>query len=171
MKKPELTHARLLETLHYEPSTGVFTWLIPPLRSQVRAGDRAGSAHGRGYWRIMISGKAYFAHRLAWFYVHGEWPSEHIDHKFRDKGDNRISELRESSPAQNQQNIEAAQKNSASGVRGVFWSKASGKWCAKICAGGVHVTLGYSDDLAVAAAMRAQAKAVYHPGYIARGEQ
>ena len=39
---------------------------------RVRRGDVAGWLDDSGYLRIRIDGKAYYAHKLAWFYVTGE---------------------------------------------------------------------------------------------------
>ncbi len=46
----------------------------------------------------------YKAHRLAWFYVHGVWPKEQIDHINGDKADNCIANLRLADFSKNQAN-------------------------------------------------------------------
>lgn len=48
-----------------------------------------------GYRIITINQVNYLAHRLAWLYVHGEWPKYEIDHINRKPSDNRISNLRD----------------------------------------------------------------------------
>jgi hypothetical protein len=95
-RQPNIDQYDLHRLLHYNPETGIFVWR-KPLSKQVSPGDRAGSlCRPRGYWQISIKGKNYPAHRLAWLYIHGEWstPERHIDHKNRDKLDNRIANLR-----------------------------------------------------------------------------
>ena len=37
----------------------------------------------------------YYAHRLAWVWVHGRHPCGEIDHSNRNRADNRIANLRE----------------------------------------------------------------------------
>lgn len=70
---PPLTHERLKELLHYNPGTGVFTWLSHR-SSRVRAGDVAGTVKPSGRRVIVIDKRDYFASRLAWFYVNATWP-------------------------------------------------------------------------------------------------
>ena len=71
MKPETLILERLKELLDYDPLTGRFTWRIT--RRGVTAGDRAGNFDG-GYRSVKIDRGDYYAHRLAWFWVHGEWP-------------------------------------------------------------------------------------------------
>jgi len=72
----------LKSNLHYDPDTGVFTWL--KFRSRyAKVGAVAGCVEnhhsGKKYLTINFAGKLYLAHRLAWFYVHGIEPNQ-IDH-------------------------------------------------------------------------------------------
>ena len=72
-----------------------------------------------GYLTIFCNGFRYAAHRLAWLYVHGEWPPAHIDHINGIRTDNRISNLRSVTASVNAQNMRRAMKNSKTGVLGV----------------------------------------------------
>jgi hypothetical protein len=94
-----LTHEHLLNVLGYDSATGEFSW-----KSGRRKGKRAGSVGSHGYRQIMILSKFYTEHRLAWFYVHGHWPSGCIDHIDRDRQNNRFDNLREATPQQNRRN-------------------------------------------------------------------
>lgn len=96
----DLTAQRLRSLLTYDPDAGTFTWRVDR-GGGARHGDIAGSSDQTGYVRIWIDRNRYLAHRLAWLYVHGEWPKHHLDHKNRDRSDNRISNLRQASPTQN----------------------------------------------------------------------
>ena len=134
VRKP-LTHERLLELLDYNPETGVFTWkMTPPKgkgRTRHRPGSVAGSTDVKGYIKIGIDGKSHYAHRLAWFYVYGVWPSDEIDHISRKKNDNRIAFLREATKRQQGFNSDA-HSNSKSGIKGVHWNVKNQHWQACI---------------------------------------
>jgi len=88
-----ITQARLKELLHYDPKSGVFTWKHS--RSpRVRAGMVAGTRTSKGYWAIGLSecGGRITAHRLAWLYVYGEWPS-YVLTRNGDRADCRLDNL------------------------------------------------------------------------------
>lgn len=141
--------SRVREVLNYEPETGLFTWRVSNSNRRL-----AGSAAGRvakGYVGICIDGRLYQAHRLAWLYVHGEWPPSALDHVNGVPNDNRISNLRLADASQNGLN-RGAQSNNKSGFKGVSWSRVAKKWMAEIVVRGRHYHLGYHDDPARAAA-------------------
>ena len=137
--KTELTAERLREVLHYNPVTGVFTWRVS--RSNVHAGDEAGSDDGNGYVQIRLFRATYRAHRLAWLYVYGTWPEGMVDHENRNKSDNRIDNLRLADDSQNAQNT-PTRSNNRSGYRGVYWHARAKKWAAEINAYGCQKYLG-----------------------------
>jgi hypothetical protein len=58
---------------------------------------------------------------------------------------NRIANLRVASPKQNQGNSKMPRHNT-SGLKGVSWSKKSGKWAAQINRGNKKVWLGVYED-------------------------
>jgi len=100
-----LTIEYLKSILHYDPNTGIWRWLQAPKFGRVEARDIAGSPYkNKQYWCIKIKQKKYAAHRLAWFYMTGEWPEDQIDHINRDGLDNRWNNLRPASNRENQQN-------------------------------------------------------------------
>jgi citrate synthase len=90
----DLTAEELRRVLHYDPDTGIFTWKVT-LSNRNPAGKKAGCIDHYGYIMMSIHGKRYKAHRLAWLYMTGAWPTNQIDHKFNNRSDNRFSELRE----------------------------------------------------------------------------
>lgn len=124
-----ITHQRLLELIAYDPETGSFTHRQQ--RRGVRKGSRAGSRMPIGYWNVRVDGEQFYLHRLAWFYVHGTWPDSEVDHINRDKGDNRIANLRLASHHENTLN-RPVYANNTSGSTGVTFDKARGKWKACI---------------------------------------
>ena len=132
MSNQNITHDRLLEVLNYNPLTGIFTWRSGRqgvTSTELIAGGEYTCKDGYSY--IGIDYKTYRAHRLAWFYVHGSWPSDQIDHRNRVTSDNRISNLREATTKTNHQNMPMRSDNT-SGVTGVNWSKQNKKWETRI---------------------------------------
>lgn len=158
----KLSIDELKRVLSYDPATGVFTWIAP--RAKRLAGKPAGSIANTGYVAINPS-KAVgpvLAHRLAWFYMTGEWPKQHIDHINRVRTDNRFCNLRDASVMVNVQNIVAPNKNNALGVRGV--APHRGRFRARIYTQGKTHNLGVFDAIESAAAAYQQAKSTLHQG-------
>jgi hypothetical protein len=91
----DLTHERLLEVLDYDADTGVFRWKIrASKRGKIGAVAGLGTKAG-GYTYIGIDGADYLAARLAWLYVHGNWPARTLRFQNRIKTDVRIANLAE----------------------------------------------------------------------------
>jgi hypothetical protein len=155
-----LTTARLRELLHFEPDTGVFTWRDTPLVHKWR-GKQAGRLDN-GYIRIRIDRQDYLGHRLAWFYVHGEWPDPYIDHINGEKSDNRMVNLREATHGLNMQNRRSGNIGSRSGLLGVKWDEPSQRWEANITVDGRVIYLGKSKEKNIASAMYIAAKRAVH---------
>ena len=137
-----LTAKRLREVLRYDYLTGNFYWIIAssPRRE---AGMLAGSQHKTlGYIAIGIDGKKYFAHRLAWLYMTGKWPSKRLDHRDCNRSNNKWPNLRQATGSQNISNAKL-HKDSRSGFKGVTWSKYHRRWHANIRSNGVRYYLGH----------------------------
>ena len=132
---------RLKELLCYEATTGNFVWNMNR-KGTAKKGSVAGATRTGGYRQIMVDGKMYAAHRLAWFYVYGYWPEFQIDHINHVRDDNRIENLRCVTPQQNNQN-RLVNCNNTSGVAGVYWFKAGKKWHASIRHNKKSIHLGY----------------------------
>lgn len=113
--KPEVTLERLKELLHYDPETGLFYWIKS--RGGVKVGI-AGTPKGIGYINIRIDTRVYQAHRLAWFYMTGEWPRGWIDHADCNPSNNSMSNLREATKSQNAANKGLLRRNTT-GFKGV----------------------------------------------------
>ena len=143
MQRPTL--GRLQELLDYDAVTGEFIWRKATSR-RIRIGNVAGGIKGdSGYRTIGIDGVKHYAHRLAWFFVHGEWPYQ-IDHEDGNHDNNRIGNLRPVTDKQNQEN-RGAYRNNRSGYRGVYWSNTYSKWCAAIRHHKRTIHAGYFDDV------------------------
>lgn len=143
--RPLLTQQKLKELLHYDPETGVFTRL-KYLDGKAVAGDRAGSVCPKGYRSIYVDGRSYRCARLAWFYVHGHFPKEQIDHINMLRDDNRIANLRPATHQENQRN-RGMMANNKSGYRGVSFYKRDNKWKAYVKVNGKLMHLGYFKDI------------------------
>lgn len=162
-----ITHEQLRQLLNYEPETGVFTWRVTR-NGRARKGSAAGRVHPQGYVHITLFNRTYSAHRLAWFYVHGEWPAGDLDHSNRVRHDNRIENLRLATRSQNAAN-RSIQSSSTTGVKGVRWHKRDKRWEARIEIGGHRKHLGQFTRIEDAAeAYRVAAK--QHFGDFARAE-
>ncbi len=140
----DITAKRLRQLLDYDPVTGVFRWKVQ--RGRVSVGEVAGHIHAKhGRVNIKVGRKLYRAHRLAWLYVHGEWPELDIDHSNGNPSDNRLSNLRQATKTQNQANC-GLQKNNKSGLKGVSWHSQNKKWRSEIQINGKRKYLGQFDD-------------------------
>jgi len=124
-----IEHSKLIELLHYNLETGLFHWAKS--RPKVKEGNPAGCLDHNGYIRIEVGGKTYAAHRLAWFYINKEWPSNEIDHINRNKSDNRIENLRQAQHGQNRANSKTTNKHGLKGVSFKKWIKFN-CWEAKV---------------------------------------
>lgn len=144
------------DLIDYNPETGIFTWKIRK-SMKTRVGSRAGSETANGYRQIMIDGKNYLEHRLAWYLVKGYWPIEvdHIDHNtFNNKFDN----LRECTRQEN-----ARYRNG----NGIHQDRRTGRWIAQITVSGKGRHLGsFSTKEKAAEARATAAKEVYGDFYL-----
>ena len=122
---------RLRQVLEYDPETGLWEWLRPNLMNKKPISKMAGTISVHGYRIITYEGVKYRASRLAWFYMTGEWPSQEMDHKDKDKANDKWINLREVSRSENGLN-RYLQPNNTSGARGVHWDLDRGKWGASV---------------------------------------
>ena len=114
-----LNMALLKETLSYDQEMGLFTRL-KRTSNCIKANVIACRLNNQNNYRqVDFMGKTYQAHRLAWFYVYGVWPSGQIDHINRNKSDNRLVNLRDCSISENKQNS-GLYKCNKTGFKGVF---------------------------------------------------
>lgn len=88
--------------LEYDPETGIFRNRFATPRRP--AGTIYRPKYPGEYIKVMVGGVQYAAHRVAWVYVHGVQPKDIIDHKNREKDDNRIDNLRDVTQSVNSRN-------------------------------------------------------------------
>lgn len=136
--------------LLYDPETGDF----------IRDGRLSGSFDSYGYRVTQYNKKNYKHHRLAWFFMTGQWPEKFIDHIDGDPSNNTWVNLRE---ATNQQNCwnSGVRKNNKLGVKGVSLHSC-GKYAAQIQAGPKKEYLGLFDSIEEASAAYKRASKRLH---------
>ena len=142
--KPLPSIEELRKLLYYEPDTGLFRWNVDR-RGKAKAGRVAGSLNPTGYIFILINGRSFCAHRLAWAFYHNRDPGKmEIDHIDQNKSNNKIINLRLANSGQNNANA-GPQKRNKLGVKGV--SYCNGKFKAQICKNGKNYNFGYYDTI------------------------
>lgn len=150
-KKNKLTQERVKKLFDYRED-GSLIWKARPAQG-VQIGDIAGSLSGCGYLHVQVGGRKYRTHRLVWLWHHGYFPEKGLDHIDRNRLNNRINNLKEASQMCNMRNTDN-HANNISGVKGVGWHKASGKWAAYIAVNGKMFHLGLFIDFTEAVANR-----------------
>jgi hypothetical protein len=161
MTSQTLSQNELKTLLNYNQDTGVFTCKIYR-GGLAKVGDIAGKVESYGHRRIKVNGKLYLAHRLAWFYVYGVWPTNDLDHINRIRDDNRLANLREATQAENSQNVGIVKSNT-SGIKGVSWNSQKSLWRAYITKCYTQIHLGFFVSKDEAAKARKKAEIIHHP--------
>jgi hypothetical protein len=144
--------------LDYDPATGLFRWKQPRGRQAPDwfRGNRRGKC---GYRRILFAnGLTLYAHRVAWYLMTGAWPPHELDHRNRDRSDNRWNNLRAATRLQNAMNL-SLRRTSSTGVRGVTTFR--GQFYVHLRAHKKTHFLGLYDTLEEATAARRAAEQRY----------
>lgn len=155
-----LTQSEIKFDLDYDHLSGVFRWKNSKRR--VKAGDVAGAVNGDGYILIRLNGILHRAHRLAWLYVNGSFPSKDLDHIDGNRTNNAIANLRQCSRGENLQNQRLPSKNNALKSLGVCFNKQSSKFHAQITYNRTRYHLGYFKNKDEAHAAYVEAKRKLH---------
>lgn len=145
---------------YYDAESGMLIWRHGNGRN-VKPWQEAKSKNGHGYRTAKINGKSYLVHRLAWLYVHGEFPTQVIDHKNKIRDDNRLCNLRSVTISDNCQNISVPSHNK-SGHIGVSWFKLGKCWTVYIKVNKKNKWLGYYKNIDAAIAARKDGEKQYY---------
>lgn len=159
----QITATALFKFLRYDEQTGKLYWLdrhpAPTNWNERFAGREAlATDNGRGYLTGSILGRQYLTHRVVWAMTTGAWPVGQIDHINGIKSDNRRSNLRDVSEAENKLNQRPPISNT-SGRIGVCQHKPSGRWRATITKDRKNIQIGYFDRFEDACVARAKKEA------------
>lgn len=151
---------RLKELITYDPLTGDIVRVVPgkPVSHRLNS---------HGYPVIQLDGKKYLQHRMAFLYMEGNLPSS-VDHINGIKSDNSWVNLRAATSQQNNMNRRRGLENT-SGVKGVYFHKARGKWAAQLKLNGEGMYLGIFKTREEAASVIRAARLKYHGEYVCHG--
>lgn len=135
---------RIHERLEYLPDVG---HLLRKYRyREYDIGSRAEYIDGHGYFVVSIDGISIGAHILGWALYHNQWPENIIDHINRIKLDNRISNLRDITIAENNRN-RPLQRNNTTGFAGISYDPRRQKFYAKLKLNHKTIHLGTYEDI------------------------
>lgn len=115
-----------------------------------------------GYPAARISGRIVYLHQYL-------YPKRMVDHISWDTLDNRRTNLRYCTHAENLRNRPIVASNT-SGVSGVSWNKRKGKWLAQITVHYKAYFLGYYDDINDAMKARRRAEKRYFKDFAPKHE-
>jgi len=106
-------------------------------------GDIAGHVNkANRYININLFATIYQVHKIIYYLHHNVWP-DYIDHINGVRDDNRIENLRVSSPKHNSRSARSPTKGATSRYRGVSRYKRHSKWQAMVCVNNKRIFLGY----------------------------
>jgi hypothetical protein len=161
-----LTSEQFRELLDYDPDTGLLTWR--EWRGSARAGAVAGYKNADGYIKFLVRGRTHLSHRIIWSMVYGVWPKLPLDHINRVRDDNRLSNLRLATQAQNMMNLRRKPRFTPDGTpipTGANLHRKSGRWIGRIRANRLFHYLGSFGTAAEAGAAYRAAARVLHGAF------
>lgn len=139
--KPEKAASTVREVLmrkfYYDPEAGYFTnRKTGELAEQVLVHNGEPKK-----LRFTVAGATYYAHRLAWLYMCGDWPKHHIDHIDGNPFNNAFSNLRDVTSRQNNCNYARHRNGYLPGA--TFCKGRRSPWWARVKVNGRDRSLGF----------------------------
>lgn len=130
------------ELLHklFEYRDGLLIWKVDPKTGNKRIGTISGTVNGNGYRQVIVEGKIRLYHRVIFMYHHGYLP-KYVDHRDRNRLNNKIENLREATAEQNQRN-RGLGRNNTTGYLGVSFCNQTKKYVAGTKYKGKHLNMG-----------------------------
>ena len=135
-----LDYQTALDNFRYDPVTGILYRKYKGRETTQNAPDSG------GYLQVRFKGKLYAVHRVIWLMTYGQWPNDEIEHDDYNRRNNRLSNLKDWSMAQNR----AKKQNNKSGHPCIFDnSKRSMKrpWLVQVYSKGKYLTQESFADL------------------------
>jgi hypothetical protein len=149
----------LNELLSLDVESGNLYW--KKTNNQVKVGAIAGVLRPEGYIVVMIKGKSYMAHRIAYTIHYGSEPDCLIDHIDGNRTNNNPNNLRLANHHENAQNRNVKIKNT-SGDRNVYWRGDRNKWRVYISAFGKTYYFGMFDNKEDATEVAVKQRKILH---------
>jgi hypothetical protein len=137
-KRRDLTQEKIKEYLHYNPVSGVFTWIKN--KGRAKKGDECSTKDKLGYYRIFFDRRGYGLHEIAHLYMTGKFAKGHVDHIDRNPSNNKWENLRDASYVTSGRNKGLSKRNK-SNIVGVY-KHTNGKWCATLRVNGISKYFG-----------------------------
>ena len=145
-------YAQMAAVFQYCPETGEVRSMVQ--RGPFPPGRKVGGVFrprkGTPYLRVKFAGRSFLLHRVAWLLMTGGWPCGEVDHADGNGLNNVWANLRLASRAEQCRNVKAASTN-ATGVVGVSFHRATGKYTARGRSDGREVYLGLFSTITEAA--------------------
>lgn len=144
----------LRECFDYDPDTGILTWRERPVehftsaglcrRTNLRWANKEAGRTNQSRREVRVYGASFFVHRIIWKIIYGADPAEQIDHIDGNSLNNKISNMRSATSAQNAHNMKAKPTRDGA-LKGATFCKDTKRWKSAITLGGKHIHLGRFD--------------------------
>lgn len=157
---PPVSVARLLALFSIDLDGGSIVWKLPPKNHPRMLFKEAGfprpNRRGKSYWIVKIDKHAYRRAQIILAVATGRWPDQCVDHIDGNSLNDRASNLRHASIAENARNHKGRTKSTQlpMGLR----EMPNGRFQARIAHDKITKHLGCFDDMATAAAAYAAAR-------------
>jgi hypothetical protein len=125
------------EYLQYNPETGHIIWIKNSGTNKLTG--KIIKSISQGYIRFSFNYKNYLAHRVSWYLYYGTWPQGEIDRINGIRNDNRISNLRDVTKNENQNNKKYHREKTC---KYYTFHKKTNKWQVQKRINGKYIHLG-----------------------------